>query len=163
MAVLRHRLIWLLVAPLSAFLFVAAVTKAPGLIVFINAALFSASAGICCAYAYPTYLAFFGPRTYLDRADLLSIGIFFSWAAVFMTRGWSIAWRYLGKPDWLLESDILSFALATQLYAAGFHLAAPNVVRGEIPKPRWVRVGIFVAVVIFTALMIVRFVEPPRH
>jgi hypothetical protein len=28
-----------------------------------------------------------------------------------VNRAWSISWRYLGRPDWLLESDIVSYAL----------------------------------------------------
>jgi hypothetical protein len=71
-----------------------------------------------------------------------------------VNRTWSISWRYLGGPDWLLESDIVSYALWLSACAAVFHLAAPGAIGEMVPPRRWINLGILVAVLMFMSLLL---------
>jgi hypothetical protein len=110
MAFLKSRLFWLFILPNIVFGIIAYLTPATGFIPVLNAALVALAIGVCLAYGPPVIAVLVGKRK-MDRADWLGIGIFRSWSAVVVNRMWSIVWRYMGRPDWLLESDIVSYAL----------------------------------------------------
>lgn len=151
MAALKSRFFWLFIVPNIVFAVIALSTNASTLISVFNAALFAVAIGVCLAYGPPVFDSVLGSR-YLDRADWLGLGIFCSWFSIVVMRGWSIVWRAVGKPEWLLESDIVTYALYLQLFAAVFHLAAPGALGDRVPPRHWINIGIVVAVLIFTAL-----------
>jgi hypothetical protein len=59
----------------------------------------------------------------------------------------------MGWPDWLIESDIISYALWLSACAAIFHLAAPGAI-GEMVPRRWINIGILVAVLMFLSMLL---------
>lgn len=147
------RFFWLFIMPNIVFGVIALATSATIMISVLNAALFAVAIGVCFAYGPPVLNTLVSGRT-MDRADWLGIGIFCSWFSIVIIRAWSIIWRYLGKPEWLLESDIVSYALYLQLCAAVFHLAAPGAIGNRVPPRRWINIGVAVAVFIFAALVL---------
>lgn len=151
MALVRLRFFWLFIVPNIIFAVIAILTNASVLITVFNAALFAIAIGVCLAYGPPVAAILLSQRT-MDRADWLGVSIFCSWFSIVVIRGWSIAWRWLGKPEWLLESDIVTYALYMQLCAAIFHLAAPGALGDRVPPRRWINIGIGVAVLIFAPL-----------
>lgn len=153
MAFLKSRFFWLFVVPNIIFAGIALATNASALISVFNAALFAVAIGVCLAYGPPVATILLSTRP-LDRADWLGLGIFCSWFSIVIIRGWSIVWRALGKPEWLLESDIVTYALYMQLCAAIFHLAAPGALGDRVPPRRWINIGIAVATFIFIALVL---------
>jgi hypothetical protein len=150
---MKSRFFWLFIAPNILFGGIALATSATALISVLNAALFAVAIGVCMAYGPPVLDTLWSGRP-MDRADWLGIGIFCSWFSIVVIRAWSIAWRYLGKPEWLLESDLVSYALYLQLCAAVFHLAAPGAIGNRVPTRRWINIGTAVAVLIFAALVL---------
>lgn len=151
MAFLTSRFFWLFIVPNIIFAVIALATNASSLILILNSALFAVAIGVCLAYGPPVGNILLSGRPF-DRADWLGLGIFCSWFSIVVIRAWSISWRYLGKPEWLLESDIVTYALYLQLCAAVFHLAAPGAIGDRVPPRRWINIGIAVAVLIFAAL-----------
>lgn len=153
MAFLTPRLFWLFIVPNIIFGIIALLTPATAFITVLNAALVALSIGVCLAYGPPVAAVLIGTRR-MDRADWLGIGIFCSWFAVVVNRTWSIVWRYMGRPDWLLESDIVSYALWLSACAAVFHLAAPGAIGELVPPRRWINIGILVALLMFLSLLL---------
>ena len=154
MVFLKLRLFWLFIVPNIVFGAIALLTPATGFITVLNAALVALALGVCLAYGPPVIAALTSDKRPMDRADWLGIGIFCSWFAVVVNRTWSISWRYLGRPDWLLESDIVSYALWLSACAAVFHLAAPGAIGEMVPPRRWINIGILVAVLMFMSLLL---------
>ncbi|MDB5177500.1 MAG: hypothetical protein JWN75_1168 [Candidatus Saccharibacteria bacterium] len=145
------RLLYMFVLPNVLFAIVALATSASTLITVLNAALFAIAVGVCLAYG-PPVVRILMTEDQMDTADWLGVGIFCSWASIVFIRAWSIVWRSMGKPEWLLESDIVTYALYLQLCAAIFHLAAPGGINSRVPTRRWIDIGITVSVTIFVVL-----------
>lgn len=150
---MNRRFFWLFIVPNLVFAVVALLTNATAMISILNLALLAGAIGVCLAYG-PSVLNTLTTGRAMDRADWLGVGIFCSWFSIVVIRAWSIVWRYLGKPEWLLESDIVSYALYLQLCAVVFHLAAPGAIGDRVPARRWINIGIFVAALIFVALVL---------
>ena len=153
MAFLTSRFFWLFIVPNAAFCLIATLTSTTAFISVLNSALVAMAIGVCIAY-WPSIAAVLMGTRPLDRADWLGLGIFCAWFGTFVNRSWSIVWRYLGRPEWLLESDIVSYALWLGMCAAVFHLAAPGAIDEQVPPRRWINIGILVAVLMFLPLLL---------
>jgi len=149
----KKRFTWLFILPNVLFALIAYFTDAAPLVVMLNFALVALWAGVCVAYLPPVLQIIVDLRP-LDRADVLALGIFFSALSTVVIRTWSIVWRLLGQPRWLLETDIVSYALYTSVIAAVCHLAAPGGVNDRVPQRRWVNIGAWVAMLLFAGLMV---------
>jgi hypothetical protein len=147
----KVKLIWLFAVPQIVFAGIAFLTDAAFLITVLSATLFAAAVGVCFAYAPAVYDAMTAERE-LDRADWLSMGVFVGFFAIVLLRSWSILWRFLGKPEWLLNSDFVSYSLYMSLWAAIFHLAAPGAISDRVPARRWINIGIAVTIFILVAI-----------
>lgn len=147
----KVRLIWLFAVPQLLFVALNYATDGGALITVLSVTLFAAAVGVCFAYAPAVYDALVADRD-LDRADWLSMGVFVSWAAIVLIRAWSIFWRFLGKPDALVNSDIIAYSLYMSLWAAVFHLAAPGAISDRVPARRWINIGIAVTVFLLFAI-----------
>ena len=145
------RVIGLCLVPQLLFLVMNYVTDGGALITVLRMTLFAAAFGVCIAYLPAVIDAFTADRD-LDRADWLCMGVFVSWAAVIVISAWSVLWRVLGKPTWLLDSDVIAYSLYMSLWAAAFHLAAPGSVKDRVPPRRWINIGIAVTVVMLCAI-----------
>ena len=97
-----------------------------------NALLFGAAAGVVVAYFLPASDAFRCP--YLSGGDMLRIGIFMSWSAVFLARSISIAWRFLDQPPGWLDSVAWGFHIPGSLMAAYAHIISPEALDGRVPS-----------------------------
>lgn len=142
------------VLPQIAFAVLALVTDATTLIPVLNMAMVALACGVCLAFA-PAALRFFAGRGWMDQGDALSLGIFTTWFASALNGIWSITWRYLGKPEWLADTDLVSYFRYMLVCGAVLHLVAPGAIADRIPPAKWVRIGIRVAVVLFAAFLVV--------
>jgi hypothetical protein len=150
---MKTRFVWLFIIPNLVFAAIAYLTEAAQLIVVLNFALVALWVGVCVAYYPPVVVILLDDRP-LDRADILALGIFCGGFSIVVIRTWSMVWRILGKPEWLLESDIVSYALFTSVIAAVFHLAAPGGLNDRVPPKRWINIGISIAALVFAGLVL---------
>jgi len=157
---LKTRFVWLFVVPNVVFASVALLTNATDLIVVLNFALVALWVGVCVAYLPPVIIILMDDRP-LDRADILALGIFCGGFSIVIIRTWSMIWRIMGKPEWLLESDIVSYALFTSVIAAVLHLAAPGGLNDRVPPRRWISIGISVAILVFAGLVLAFMMQAP--
>ncbi len=118
----------------------ALVTDATPLIEVLNGLLLAVACGVCVAF-FPTMWEALRARR--PRADqILVAGIWWSWLAVVEQRVWSIAWRGLGTPMWLVNSDVTTHFVSVALLAGLMHLAGPEAIDGRVPARQWVRIGV---------------------
>lgn len=148
----KGRLLGLFIVPQLIFVGIAASTEASTLITVLSITVFASAVGVCLAYSPSVYDVLVADRD-LDRADYMAIGVFMSWFSIVVLRVWSIWWRYLGKPDWLTNSDVVSYSLYMAIWAAIFHLAAPGAVSDRVPPRRWINIGIGVTIALLTAIL----------
>ncbi|MFC5421938.1 hypothetical protein ACFPOB_20460 [Bosea eneae] len=112
-----------------------------------NIMVLALAAGIVVAYAPLAWMAF-RKGGLIDGADILSVGIFASWAGVLYARSGSILWRLSGQPvDWL-NSGAWGFHIAFSCVGALCHLIAPEAVAGRVPTRQWIKIGALVALAV---------------
>lgn len=154
-AILNARLWALFVLPNAVFLLIAYATDASWLINILNSVVLALAAGVCVAYAPGIYGILFTKEP-AARHDWLVLGIFIAWMSMIEMRAWSIAWRWLGKPWQLVDSDFTSYGLFSLVIAAVMHLAAPGGVGNRVPTVRWIKIGVWIAVAVFIAIVAMR-------
>jgi hypothetical protein len=142
-ALRRATLVTILTSTLGGYAFLVAALGSRGAIETANVAMLSLASAIVFAYAPVLWQDLRFAR--LDRAAILSIGIFVSWGAVIYRTGCSIVWRLADKPvDWL-DSGLWGLHLPLSCFAAICHLIAPEVLAGRVPTRRWIKIGLIVA------------------
>ena len=112
------------------------------LIELMNGLVLAVACGVVVAYLPLMREAVFEPRP--ASAQILTAGIWLAWLAVLENRLWSIAWRSLGQPEWLLDTDFTTHFIALSMLAGLFHLAGPEAINGRVPSREWIRLGVIV-------------------
>ena len=108
-----------------------------------NVMVLALATGIVVAYAPVAWQAM--KHDPIDGANILSLGIFTSWAGVLVARGVSIIWRLAGQPvDWL-NSGWWGIHIALSCIGGLYHIVAPEAVAGRVPTKHWIRIGLLVA------------------
>lgn len=132
-------------------------TNAPPLIEFLNFLLLSCAIGALVTFFTRMWAALFSPNP--RPGDIVSFAIWWGWFAWVETRLLSLIWRYLDKPDALIDSDLTTHTIAIALLAALGHIAGPEAIEGRVPTKEWVRIGAFVAagLSVFVCLVFVRY------
>jgi hypothetical protein len=147
----KNRWICLFILPQVLFAVLAYATQGATLITILNTVVFASAAGVCLAYSPAVWDAMTAARS-MDRSDWLCMGVFVSWFSIVVARSWSIIWRVLGRPPWLLDSDLISYSLYMAIWAAIFHLAAPGGIDDRVPPQRWINIGIAVSIFLLVAI-----------
>lgn len=81
-------------------------------------------------------------RTGLREGEsLFSVGTFFFATAIAVQRLWSTAYRWDGRPDWMLNSPFSSLAWWMVFCAGTMVLLAPGTSAGAVPQRNWVYVA----------------------
>lgn len=78
----------------------------------------------------------------MDGPEALSLGIGCTWIAEIGQRIWSIVWRGLDQPHWMLSSPVLPLMLFLTVVGGVQHVTAPGVIDGAIPTKNWIVLGI---------------------
>lgn len=139
------RLFYLFVLPNIVFCLVAMVAPADLLVQMLNGAIVALGIGVCIAY-FPVIRGVLTDRhRWIDRADILALGIFLGWLAICGRAVWGLVWRYNEKPDDWVDGGVVSYLLYVGVCAAAFHLLAPGAVGHRIPSREWVKVGVICA------------------
>ena len=133
---------------------IAFATADPQLIVVLNLAKVALASMVCVAFA-PGVLAMMSTDDALDKESWLILGIFLSWFGSTYQGVFSLAWRYLGQPAWLVNSDIVSYPLFLICIAAVIHVAVPAVIQGRLPTAKGIRIGVMVGLAVFIGLLAV--------
>ena len=149
----NRRFVGYFVLPNLAFLVVSALTSSPALIAVLNLIVVALSVNVCIAFGPNVLDAIFGKRA-IDKADLLSLGIFCSWFALVLRTVWSLVWRWFGQPLWLTNTAFSSYFIFIAACGAVFHLAAPGSVKESVPPLRWVKIGAWIALGVFVGLLL---------
>ena len=122
---------------------IALMTEARVLIEVLNGLVFAIACGVIVAYI-PTVSAAVRLRR-PGGSDILVVGIWLAWISLVEARIWSIVWRSLGSPRWLVNTDFTTHIIALAALAGIFHLAGPEAIDGRVPTRQWIRIGIIVA------------------
>lgn len=158
MKLVTRRLLLLFLVPNIIFVALAFATRNIHLIGAFNIINLAVAVMVVIAYA-PVVIDIFTNERPIDRSDWLGLGVFLSWQSTIMLRLYSIAWRWMGQPDWLTDSDILSYGLFVQFSAGILHLAAPGALNARVPTRRWINIGIWVGVFVLVALVLGYFFD----
>ncbi len=155
------RFVKFFVVPNIIFTIIALITDAPSLIAILNLVVIALSVNVCVAFMPNVIDVIFGNRE-LDKADWLTLGIFSAWSAIVLGTMISLFWRYFGRPDWLIDTDLTSFRLFMLGFAAVCHLASPGSLRESIPPRRWIKIGSWIALAVFVALLLLYLSDARR-
>ena len=148
----RRFLHWV-VYPHLAFFALAWFTDAAPLIAVLNSVDIALSVAVCIAFLPSACDAMFG-RGPADKAVFLTLGIFCGWEGNALRSGWSMAWRALGMPTWLADTDITSYILFVIGGGALYHLLAPGALNESVPPRRWIKIGAWVGTGVFLAIIL---------
>jgi hypothetical protein len=77
------------------------------------------------------YSAFHAER--LGKVDQLALGVFVTWMAVFFHACYSLAWRALGNPDWMVQSDMMGIPYFIAMMGGTLHITAMRTEKGTVP------------------------------
>ncbi len=142
-----------IVLPHLVFFIVAWFTDAVPLIAVLNSVDISLSVAVCIAFLPSALDAVFQERP-ADKAVFLTLGVFCGWEGNSLRSGWSLAWRALGMPEWFANTDITSYILFVIGAGALYHLLAPGALDEDVPPRRWIKIGAWVGIGIFLAIIL---------
>lgn len=158
-ALRRATLATLLVATIAGYFVLVGGLGSRVAIETVNVAMLSLASAVVVSYAPVLWQDLHFAR--LDRAAILSIGIFVGWLAIIYRTGCSIVWRLVDKPvDWL-DSALWGLHLPMSCFAALCHLIAPEVLAGRVPTRKWIKIGILAAFGVGLGASIAIFNVPP--
>lgn len=148
------RITRLFLLPNLAFLGVALFLDPSMMITGLNAALVALSTGVVVSYLFDALKTVAGHQP-MKKVHWLVLGITTHWAGTDGQRMWSIVWRWLDSPMWMVNSYFIAYCLFASTAGAYFHLAASEALGEErIPRKQWVRYGALVAAAILIALTV---------
>lgn len=110
----------------------------------------SASAGVVYCYARAAYFAFRVEEPI--GSDYLIVGILLSFFSMFCQAIYSIVYRLLGGPTWMLYSEVAAPFVLISVIAAVLHVTAPGAVDGRVPPKNRITVGICFAIAVACVL-----------
>lgn len=136
-------------ALLCALFWVPAQFVASGVMIEVaNALLFGTSISAAVVWSWTAVQA--GRRGIANARELFILGLFLG-QAVLAARGlWSLAFRNLGQPAWMLDSATFGFMSYLLAISSALYIFAPGVASGEVPPKNWV--GLIVAAAIGAAV-----------
>lgn len=143
-----------IVFPHIVFFFTAWFTDAPPLIAVLNSVDIALSVAVCIAFLPSAIDAIFEDRP-ADKAVFLTLGIFCGWEGNALRSAWSTAWRALGMPDWLANTDLTSYILFVIGAGALFHMLGPGALDEDVPARRWIKIGAWVGCGVFLAIILI--------
>lgn len=91
----------------------------------------------------------------LNGGHYLVLGIGCTWTATIARFVWGWAWRFLGRPDWMVDHVFIAFTVWVLISGGALHLTAKNAINGAIPKSNWLWLGAVSACGVALALLIV--------
>ncbi len=149
-----RRFWYLLALPILVFVPLAYYTEDTALILVLNIVLASVASAITVTFT-PEAMRILIGKGHMNRGDLFAYGIWLSWGAVVYRVIETLAWRYLGQPMWLVNSDITSGNLFISCVAGIFHIARPGELNDRLPIRQNIRIGIIVGLSVAAGLAVV--------
>ncbi len=64
-----------------------------------------------------------------------------------------MAWRAMGQPEWLANTDFTSYMLFVIGAGALFHLLAPGALDEDVPPKRWIKIGAWIGAGVLLAIV----------
>jgi len=124
----------------------------------VNALTVAVAIGVLVAYAPAVRRSLM--RNDLSGSHYLVLGIACTWAATSVRHVWNWAWRYMDKPDAMIDNPIVAFLIWVMFTGGALHLTARDAIDGHIPSRNWVWLGVVVAVALACAMLVALLLEP---
>jgi len=67
----------------------------------------------------------------------LIIAVSLTWFAIAARVGWSIAWRWMGQPPWMVDHPLFGFILWVGMLSGMLYITAPGTTGGDMPRHNW--------------------------
>lgn len=127
----------------------------------LNAMAVAIGTGVIVAYAPGVIKTLQSRPEDISTGHILVVGIVCAWVAAVVRSGWNWAWRYLGKPDALIDHLGVAYLLVVLIMGGIAHLAAKDAINGQIPRESWRRIGIYTALGLAVGALVFLLLEPP--
>ena len=88
-----------------------------------------------------------------DRVQQLSLGIVLSWASTLMVSVWYTAYRYSGRPVWMMDANVYGYMVYLQILGGVLHITAPGAAGKGIPRRNWIILGVSTGIALFLVLI----------
>lgn len=121
-----------------------------------NALMMAAAAAAAVAYAPVVWRSLSHPET-KNSIQHLALGIFYAWFFGALWRFWSILWLTSGQDPAMLNNYVVAFLQAGIFLGACYHLTAPGAIRDDLPRAKWIVLGLVVGVGVLAATALVLY------
>lgn len=115
--------------------------------------------GVLIAYGPGIYKSL--QKQVLNGGHYLVFGIGCTWSATLARFIYAWVWRYLGKPEWMVDHMFIAFTIWVLISGGALHLTAKNAINGQIPKSNWVWLGAVGTCGVLLAMFIVGVLDTP--
>lgn len=150
-------LVWGAVFTLVAFWAVAPFVPRKLLFDVLNAVVSAVGLGVIAAYLPGVWITL---RTNLaSTGHFLVTGIALTWVASNGRTFWNWAWRYYGKPDYMIDHLMVAFFLVVLIMGGILHLAAKDVIEEKVPTRTWRKAGILLSLGFAIGFLFIVFLE----
>lgn len=159
--VVRNRLTWTALTVWLLFWPIAWALERDTLFDLVNALSVSVGVGVLCAYMPGFWYAL--RHQPLSGPHYLVLGIGCTWLATSIRHMWNWGWRFLDKPEWMIDHPFVAFLVWVLFTGGCLHLTAKGAIDGDIPKSNWIWLGAVVAVAVFLTLVAAFFLGPTKE
>lgn len=151
--IFRWRVAWSLAVALAIFWLAWLAFPFQFIMQILNALVLCVSISVVITYS-PAWVQTLNKER-LNGADALSLGIGGTWCAEIGQRLWSIIWRGLDQPEWMLTTSLLPLLLTLSFMGGVLHLTAPGAVDGIVPRRNWIILGVTLGAAAFVIMIVV--------
>lgn len=142
----------MVVLPIAVFAVLALATEDRALIIVLNIVQVAVAVAVVVAFL-PEMGRIIFTNDPMNRPSWLAYGIWVSWMAVVYRSFESLAWRIMGQPSWLINSDLTSAYLFMGTVGAISHIVKPGGLNERVPPREWIRIGVIIGLAVAMALL----------
>jgi hypothetical protein len=164
MIILKSKNLWVVVALTAVFFLIAPFYPRSYVFDVVNALSIAACIGVLVMY-YPSVSKKLGTWLWIFRNDLSGVHYFIIAVMglllyVTVRHVYNVTWRWLGKPEWMIDHLFVAFMIWWTFMIAVMALLSRDMEEGIIPKENWRWIGIFVTLGIALAGLFIIVFDP---
>lgn len=164
MTIIKSRNLWVGLLISAAFWALAPLFPRSYVFDVTNALSIAGCVGVLVMY-YPSVARKTGSWLWVFKNDLSGahyfvIGLIGFVSYIASRHLWNQVWRWLGKPDWMQDHLIVAYLIFGTSVLCLMHLLSRDMEEGKIPSENWRWVGIFTAIGVAMAGLMIAFFDP---
>jgi len=95
--------------------------------------------------------------------QFLVLGIVCTWAPTVTRHLYNWIWRYMGKPEFMIDHELVAFMVYVTAVGGFLHLFASHAIDNKVPETSWRQLGIVVTLSLMVASFFILYFEPSEE